>query len=166
MIRQKTFTLAFVFAPLNGRSSLGPQPCLGPARTPQWPQMRHGGKRDSEGTEAYHKLVKLPAQLALIILFLKIQHFSSSTFPANNASKLKTILMERSSNRLWSRSLDLCNCPLHTSGLLHSHGGSRSHPEHFSLTNISLRSYSDAIIFTSFLPQGRPGVQQPSSPWH
>ena len=53
--------------------------------------------------------------------------------------------MKKSSNRLWSRSLDLCNCPLHTSGLLHSHGGSRNHPGHFSHINMILRSYANAL---------------------
>ena len=42
------FTLAFILAPLYGRSSLGPQAFLGPASRIPWPQLRHGNSARKE----------------------------------------------------------------------------------------------------------------------
>ena len=46
--RTKAFTLAFILAPLYGRSSLGPQTFLGPASRIPWPQLRHGNSARKE----------------------------------------------------------------------------------------------------------------------
>merc|ERR1712029_1206458 len=72
-------------------------------------------------------MIRLPARL-LELPFCGIK-YSSHTFKFISVfTTEKTILMEKSSSRLWSRSLVLCSCPHHTSSLPRSHGRCRSRP--------------------------------------